>query len=162
MGFWKISKIIYPINHQYILIRMPKVKDFMTKGALTIDKNKTVVEAAELMTQKGVGDIIVLDGEIPRGIVTERDFVRRVVAKREPLDTKISDIMTKPLITIGPEAALSVAARRMVNNKIRRLPVMKHHKLVGIIVVSDFAKHLSKKTLTESVLEAIWRYPTPQ
>jgi CBS domain-containing protein len=141
---------------------MPKVKDYMSKGVLTIDKDKTIVEAAELMTQKGVGDILVLDGEIPRGIVTERDFVRRVVAKRKPLDAKISDIMTKPLITIGPEATLNVAARRMVNNKIRRLPVMKHHKLVGIIVVSDFAKHLSKKTLTESILEAIWRYPTPQ
>ena len=141
---------------------MPKVKDLMTKGALTIDKDKTIVEAAELMAQEGVGDIIVLDGETPRGIVTERDFVRRVIAKKRPLDIKISDIMTKPLITIGPEAQLSVAARRMVNNKIRRLPVMKHHKLIGIIVVSDFAKHLSKKTLTETVLEAIWRYPTPQ
>jgi CBS domain-containing protein len=141
---------------------MPKVKDFMTKGVLTIDKDKTVIEAAELMTQKGVGDIIVLDSETPRGIVTERDFVRRVIAKRKPLDTKISDIMTKPLVTIGPEAQLSVAARRMVNNKIRRLPVMKHHKLIGIILVSDFAKHLSKKTLTESVLEAIWRSPIPQ
>ncbi|MGB8779149.1 MAG: CBS domain-containing protein [Candidatus Bathyarchaeia archaeon] len=141
---------------------MPKVKDFMTKGVLTIDKDKTIVEAAELMSQKEVGDIVVLDGEIPRGIVTERDFVRRVVARRKSIDTKISDIMTKPLITIGPEASLSVAARRMVNNKIRRLPVMKHHELVGIIVVSDFAKHLSKKTFTESVLEAIWRSPTPQ
>ena len=108
---------------------MPKVKDYMSKGVLTIDKDKTIVEAAELMTQKGVGDILVLDGEIPRGIVTERDFVRRVVAKRKPLDAKISDIMTKPLITIGPEATLNVAARRMVNNKIRRLPVMKHHKV---------------------------------
>jgi signal-transduction protein with cAMP-binding, CBS, and nucleotidyltransferase domain len=141
---------------------MPKVKDLMTKGALTIDKDKTIVDAAELMDQKGVGDIIVLDGETPRGIVTERDFVRRVIAKRRLLDTKISDVMTRPLITIGPEASLSVAARRMVNNKIRRLPVMKHHKLIGIIVVSDFAKHLSKKTLTESLLEAIWRSPTPQ
>jgi CBS domain-containing protein len=141
---------------------MPKVKDFMTKGVLTIDKDKTILEAAELMTQKGVGDIVVLDGEIPRGIVTERDFVRRIVVKRKPLDTKISDIMTTPLITIGPDAPLNVAARRMVNNRIRRLPVMKHHKLIGIIVVSDFARHLSKKTLTESVLEAMWRYPPPQ
>ncbi len=156
------SQIIYPIRHNYILITMPKVKDFMTEGVLTIDKDKTIVEAAELMVQKGVGDIVVLDGETPRGIVTERDFVRRVVAKRKPIDTKISDIMTKPLITIGPEAQLSVAARRMVNNKIRRLPVMKHHKLIGIIVANDFAKHASKKTFTESVLEAIWRYPTPQ
>jgi CBS domain-containing protein len=141
---------------------MPKVKDFMAKGVLTIDKDRTVAEAAELMAQKGVGDIIVLDGEIPRGIVTERDFVRRVIAKRKTTDIKISDIMSSPLITIGPDASLSVAARRMVNNKIRRLPVMKHHKLIGIIVVSDFAKHLSKKTLTETVLEAIWRAPAGQ
>jgi CBS domain-containing protein len=145
-----------------MLSKMPKVKDFMTKGVLTIDKDKTVFEAAEMMTLKEVGDIVVLDGSIPRGIVTERDFVRRVVAQKKPLDTRISDVMTKPLITIGPNASLSVAARRMVNNKIRRLPVMKHHKLVGIIVVSDFAKHLSRRTFTESVLEAIWRYPTPQ
>ena len=74
---------------------MPKVKDFMTKGVLTIDKDKTIIEAAELMAQKGVGDIVVLDGETPRGIVTERDFVRRVVAKRKPIDSKISDIMTQ-------------------------------------------------------------------
>ena len=65
-------------------------------------------------------------------------------------------------LNIGDVETLSVAARRMVNNKIRRLLVIKHHKLIGIIVVSDFAKHLSKKTLTETVLEAIWCYPTPQ
>ncbi len=141
---------------------MPKVKDLMAKGVLTIDKDKTVAEAAELMAQKGVGDVIVLDGEIPRGIATERDFVRRVIAKRKASDIKVSEIMSSPLITIGPEAAISVAARRMINNRIRRLPVMKHHRLVGIIAVSDFAKHVSKKTLTESILEAIWRYPAGQ
>jgi CBS domain-containing protein len=65
---------------------MPKVKDFMAKGVLTIDKDRTVAEAAELMAQKGVGDIIVLDGEIPRGIATERDFVRRVIGKRKTTD----------------------------------------------------------------------------
>jgi CBS domain-containing protein len=138
---------------------MPKVEDFMTKGVLTIDAEKTVFEAAELMTMKEVGDVVVVQGEIPRGIVTERDFVRRVVAKRRPLDTKISDVMTKPLITINPDASLKEAARKMVNNGIRRLPVIKEHKVVGIIVVSDFARHLSKKTLTEGVLEAIWRQP---
>jgi CBS domain-containing protein len=139
---------------------MPKVKDFMTKGVLTIDSQKSIVDAAELMSLKDVGDIIVTGAEIPRGIVTERDFVRRVIAKRRPLDTKISDIMSTPLITIEPEASLNEAARKMTNNQIRRLPVIERHKLVGIIVVSDFARHLSKKTLTENVLEAIWRHPT--
>jgi CBS domain-containing protein len=138
---------------------MPKVKDFMTRGVLTIDSEKTILEAAELMSQKEVGDVVVLKGEIPRGIVTERDFVRRVVAKKTPLDAKISDVMTKPLITISPDASLKEAARKMVNSGIRRLPVLKQHKLVGIIVVSDFARHLSKKTLTEGILEAIWRHP---
>jgi CBS domain-containing protein len=138
---------------------MPKVRDFMTRGVLTIDSEKTILEAAELMSQKEVGDVVVLKGEIPRGIVTERDFVRRVVARKTPLDTKISDVMTKPLITISPDASLKEAARKMINSGIRRLPVVKQHKLVGIIVVSDFARHLSKKTLTEGILEAIWRHP---
>lgn len=142
-----------------LLKKMAKVKDFMAKGVLTIDSQKTVVEAAELMCLKEVGDIIVTEGEMPRGIVTERDFVRRVIARRRPLDTKISGIMSMPLITIEPNASLNEAARKMVNNRIRRLPVMERNKLVGIIVVSDFARHLSKKTLTESVLEAMWRYP---
>jgi predicted transcriptional regulator len=64
---------------------MPKVKDFMTKGVLTINSQKTVAEAAELMSQKEVGDIIVIEPGSPKGIVTERDFVRRVIAKRRPL-----------------------------------------------------------------------------
>jgi CBS domain-containing protein len=138
---------------------MPKVEEVMTRCVLTIDSSKTVAEAAELMTQKEVGDVVVTENDSPRGIVTERDFVRRVIAKQRPLDTKITDVMTTPLITIAPDASINEAARKMVNNKIRRLPVIRDHKLVGILVVSDFAKHLSKKTLTETVLEAIWRYP---
>jgi signal-transduction protein with cAMP-binding, CBS, and nucleotidyltransferase domain len=138
---------------------MAKVKDFMTKGVLTVDSQRTVVEAAELMCLKEVGDVVVTEGGMPRGIVTERDFVRRVVAMRRPLETKISDVMTTPLITIEPDASLNEAARKMINNRIRRLPVVERHKLIGMIVVSDFARHLSKKTLTESVLDAIWRYP---
>jgi CBS domain-containing protein len=137
---------------------MPKVKDFMTKGVLTIDSKRTVGEAAELMSQKEVGDVVVTEGESPRGIVTERDFVRRVIAKRRPLDTKISDVMSTPLIMIEPDASLGEAARKMVNNRIRRLPVVERHKLVGILVVSDFARHLSKKTLSETMREAIWRH----
>jgi signal-transduction protein with cAMP-binding, CBS, and nucleotidyltransferase domain len=138
---------------------MPKVEEVMTRGVLTIDSNKTVAEAAELMTQKEVGDVVITENESPRGIVTERDFVRRVIAKHRPLDTKITDVMTTPLITIEPNASINEAARKMVNNKIRRLAVVRDHRLVGILVVSDFAKHLSKKTLSETILEAIWRYP---
>lgn len=138
---------------------MPKVKDLMTKNVATIDSHKTVFEAAELMSARGVGDLVVMEGKMPRGIVTERDFVRRIVAKKKPLDIKISDIMSKPLITIDPDASLNEAARKMVNNKIRRLPVLKKDELVGIIAASDFARQISKKTITEEILSAIGRYP---
>jgi CBS domain-containing protein len=138
---------------------MTSVKSLMTKKALTIESQKTVFEAAQLMSQKEVGDLIVVDNEMPVGIITERDFVRRIMAKGRTLDTKVSDVMSMPLVTIGPEASLKEAARKMVKHRIRRLPVLEEHKLVGIIVVSDFARHLGKKTLTEGILEAIWRQP---
>jgi len=96
---------------------------------------------------------------MPKGIVTERDLVRRVMAQKKPLETKVSEIMSTPLITIEENASLKDAARKMVKNKIRRLPVKKKNELVGIIATSDFVRHLSKKTLTEEILEAISRYP---
>jgi len=138
---------------------MTSVKDLMTKEVITIDLHKTVVDAAALMNEKRKGCLVVTDGEVPIGIVTERDFVRRVVAKKLPLDTAISEIMSKPLIAIDPDSSIREAARLMIKDKIRRLPVTKENKLVGIIVISDFARQLSKKTITEEILEAMARYP---
>jgi CBS domain-containing protein len=138
---------------------MPKVKDLMTENVITLDVHKTVFDAAELMSKIRVGCLVIVDGEEPVGIVTERDLVRRILARKRPLDTKISEIMSKPLKTVDPDASLKEAARIMVDNKIRRLPVSKDNKLVGLIVASDFARQLSKKTITEEILSAIARYP---
>jgi CBS domain-containing protein len=143
---------------------MPKVKDVMTKTVITVDANKTVIEAAALMAENDVGNLIVMDDNTPIGIVTERDFVRRVLAKEKPSKTKISEVMSTPLRVIDPDASLKETARRMVRKRIRRLPVIKDNKLVGIITTTDFARHLSKKTFTDEVLEAIGRsnYPVPE
>ena len=138
---------------------MPTVKSFMTTNVITIGVNETVLYAAKLMHQQDVGDLVVMEGNVPKGIVTERDLVRRVMALKKPLETKVSEIMTNPLITIEDNASLRDAARKMVKYKIRRLPVTKNTVLVGIIVASDFAKHISKKTLSEELLAAIRRYP---
>jgi len=143
---------------------MPTVKDLMTKNVVTIDVNKTVVEAAALMSENDIGDLIVMDCNTPVGIVTERDFVRRVLAEGKSTESKVSEVMTRPLKVIDPDAPIKEAARRMVNKRIRRLPVIKDNKLVGIITAADFAKHLSKKTLTDDILEAMGRshYPVPE
>jgi CBS domain-containing protein len=140
-----------------------KVKDLMAKYVVTIDVNKTIIDAAVLMSQNNVGDLVVIENNAPVGIVTERDFVRRVLAEGKSADTRVSDVMSTPLRVIDSEAPIKEAARRMVNKKIRRLPVIKDNKLVGIITATDFARYLSKKTLTDDILEAIGRnhYPTP-
>ena len=68
--------------------------------------------------------------------------------------------MTKTLITVEPDISLKEAARVMSTNKIRRLPILKNNKLVGIVVSSDFVRNVGKKTTTEEILDALGRYPT--
>ena len=139
---------------------MPSVKDIMTKDVVTVESNKTVFEAAELMSTKELGCLIVVIKAFPVGIITERDIVRRIVAKRSSLDVKVTEVMTRTLITVEPDTSLREAARVMSTNKIRRLPVLKDNKLVGIVVASDFVRNVGKKTTTEEILDALGRYPT--
>ena len=138
---------------------MPSVKDIMTKDVVTIDINKNVFEAAELMTTQSIGCLVITRDDSPIGMVTERDFVRKIVAKRGSFDSKISQIMSKYLITVGPETSLKEATRLMSANKIHRLPVLNNNKLVGIVVASDFVRNIGKKTTSEEILEALGRYP---
>jgi CBS domain-containing protein len=138
---------------------MPTVKDIMTKEVLTIEVDKSVFDAAKLMTSKGLSCVIVVIKWYPVGIITERDIVQRIVAKHSSLDVKVTEVMTKTLITVDPDTSLKEAARVMSTNKIRRLPVLKQNKLVGIIVASDFVRNVGKKTTTEEILDALGRYP---
>jgi CBS domain-containing protein len=138
---------------------MPSVKDIMTKDVAIINPEATVHEAAELMNTKGIGCLVAVQDEAPVGIVTERDIVRRIVAQKLPYTVKVSEIMTKNLVTVDPDVSLKEAARLMSTNKIRRLPVVKQNKLVGIVVSSDFVRNLGKKSVTEEILEAMGRYP---
>jgi len=137
---------------------MTSVKDIMTKKVISIDVENSVFEAAELMSSNQLGCLIIMDGKVPVGIITERDIVRRVVAKKLSSDTKILEIMSKSLVTVDPDVSLKEAARLMSSNKIRRLPVLKQGKLVGIVVASDFVRNLGKKSIPEEILEAMGRY----
>jgi CBS domain-containing protein len=138
---------------------MPTVREFMTTNVITIDCHRTVLEAAKLMHQQDVGDLVVMEGKEPKGIVTERDLVRRVMAQKKTLETKINEVMSYPLITIEEDSSIKDAARKMVKYKIRRLPVTKKAILVGIIATSDFAKHISKRSFSETMIAAMSRYP---
>ena len=128
---------------------MPEVRDFMIKDALTIESTQSVLEAAVLMTEKGEGSIVVIEGGAVKGIVTERDLLFKVTSKHiDPAEVKVTDVMSSPLISIDPEASIREATKIMIDNKIRRLAVIKDDALVGMISVWN---------VTQSILSTIAR-----
>jgi len=129
------------------------VRDIMTKEIVTIDGDSTAHEAAKLMTEKGISSVFIVKDGNPIGIVTERDFIKKICAKELAVSqVKIGDIMSKILTTASPDTPIEVAVQRMVNHKIRRLPIMERGKIVGIITVTDLAKHLRTTLLLEGAL----------
>ena len=129
------------------------VRDIMTKQIVMIDHDKSALEAAMIMAEKGISSVFVVRNGDPVGIVSERDFIKKICAKELPIaQVKIGDIMSKILTTADPETPIEVAVQRMVNHKIRRLPIMEDGKLVGIITVTDLARHLRTTLLLEGAL----------
>jgi CBS domain-containing protein len=133
---------------------MPKVvRDIMTKNVVTIEVNRTAMEAAKIMAEKGISSLIVLKDQDPVGIVTERDFVKKICIKELNVSrVKVNDVMSKLRTFADPEISIEVAVQRMVNHKIRRLPIMEDGKVVGIITVTDLAKYLRTILLIEGAL----------
>jgi CBS domain-containing protein len=129
------------------------VRDIMTKQIVMIDHDKSALEAAKIMAEKGISSVfVIMDGQ-PVGIVSERDYIKKICAKERPIaEVKMGEIMSKILTTAEPETPIEVAVQRMVNHKIRRLPIMDGGKLVGIITVTDLAKHLRTTLLLEGAL----------
>ncbi len=115
------------------------VKDVMSSPVVTVNENATANKVAELMDKHGLGCIVVTSkGGKPLGIITERDLVRRVLAKNaKPSSFKAKEVMTSPLITIEPDNKISETARRMSRLNIRRLGVMYKGQLVGVLSSKD-------------------------
>jgi len=129
---------------------MLKVKEVM-KPVINIGPNRTVLEAARLMKESDRGSLLIVDGKITVGIITERDLVIRVIAKNLSHTTSVSEVMSSPLVTINANATLKKAARIMGEHNIRRLPVVEGGGVAGILIASDVLRQLSKKTLTEKI-----------
>ena len=120
----------------------------MIKEVVTIDGEESVAEACRIMGERHIGSLIVTSQGKPAGIFTERDLLSKVVLKRLKLDEiKVKDYMSSPLTFISPEFDLKEAARIMAQLKIRRLPVMKDEKLVGILTSSDITSALARAPL---------------
>lgn len=120
-----------------------RVKDLMTENIISVDGEDSVMDAAKLMSEKGLSSLAVRNESMNmlQGMITDRDIVKRVVAKGlNPTRVKVREVMVSPLITISEEATVDDAANKMKENKVRRLVVEKNHQKVGIISESDIIR----------------------
>jgi CBS domain-containing protein len=116
------------------------------RGVLKIDADASVLEAVELMVEKNVGSLLVTDSGDVAGIVTERDYLRRVALEgRTDAETSVREIMSSPLIVVTPETLIEECMALMTNKRIRHLPVVDAGEVAGIISIGDLVKFQSRQ-----------------
>ena len=104
----------------------------------SISADATVYEALEMLEEKNVGALLVMDGETLAGLLSERDYVRKVKLKgHSSTDLKVSEIMSTPVVTVPPTATVDECMRCMTNKRCRHLPVVSEGKLVGVVSIGD-------------------------
>ena len=119
------------------------VKQIMNHFVVSVDSSVTATDAAKMMEDTGVGSIVVLDNNLPVGIVTDRDFAIKIAAHSYPIDTPVRRIMSSPLISIDPNSDLWVASDLMSTRNVKKLPVIDDDKVVGMLSSSDLVKHIA-------------------
>jgi CBS domain-containing protein len=119
------------------------VKQIMSTSIVSVDSSVTATDAAKMMEDMGVGAVVVLEKNLPVGIVTDRDFAIKITAHSYPIDTPIRRLMSSPLISIDPNSDLWIASDLMSTRNVRKLPVIDDDKVVGILTSSDLVKHIA-------------------
>jgi len=121
------------------------VKDIMIRDAATVEYSRSGEAAAKLMAKKKISEIIVTDETKPIGIITEKDFVLKIIAKGiDPKSITVKDFMSSPLVTVSPDTELGDAAALMSQKGIRRLLVLEKERIVGIVTSDALIRNLSK------------------
>lgn len=120
---------------------MSSVRDLLARkgtAVIAVTPENTVLDAAHVMNEKGIGGVVVMKGSALIGIFTERDIMRRVVAAgRDPAITLVGDVMTTECLTITAEVQVGVCRALMSSRRIRHLPVIQDGGLVGMVTSGD-------------------------
>lgn len=107
----------------------------------SVAPDSPVLEAIRIMAEKHVGALLVMDSDRLVGIVSERDYARKVVLKgRSSTNTPVRDIMTASVLTIGPDGTADAAMRMMTKHRIRHLPVVRGSTVLGVVSIGDLVK----------------------
>jgi CBS domain-containing protein len=116
------------------------------RGLQRIDADASILEAVEQMVEANVGSLLVTESGEVTGIVTERDYLRRVVVEgRTDRETPVREIMSSPLIVVTPQTSVDECMALMTNRRIRHLPVVDAGEVAGIVSIGDVVKFQSKQ-----------------
>jgi CBS domain-containing protein len=123
---------------------MNRVKDILQRkgtNAISVHPGTTVFDALKLMAEKNIGSVMVMENDKYLGIVTERDYSRKVILRdKHSTSTKVSEIMTSDLPSVSPEDSIEHCMELMTFNNIRYLPVFSNNEIDGIISITDVVK----------------------
>jgi len=115
--------------------------DIKGRGVFAVAPDAPVIEAIRLMAEKNVGALTVMKGSELVGIVSERDYARKVILKdRSSRDTPVADIMTVSVVTVAPDATVDECMRLCTDSRIRHLPVLDGGRVTGMISIGDLVK----------------------
>jgi len=135
---------------------MGQIRDIMEKNVITIEDNKTALDAAHLISEKDVSFLVIMKNNIPIGVLSESDFVKRLAADdRKASEVIVSEIMSSNFRWVEPETEIEDAIQKMLNNNIRRLVILDNNKLAGVITQTDLTGFLRDKLLVDKTIKNI-------
>ena len=118
-----------------------QIRNIMVREVVTTRIDSTVEEAVKLMNDHEIGCLIVTQNNEPIGILTERDLLKRILAKSKDLKTmKVEEMMSKPLISVEPNAQLGDVSRIMFERNIKKMPIIKKGELLGLVTLTDILR----------------------
>lgn len=130
----------------------------------TVSPDTTVFEAIEMMAEKNIGALLVTRDDKLAGIMSERDYTRKVALKgRSSKDTRVNEILSGHVVSVTPDHTVEQCLRLMTENRVRHLPVLDGHQILGVISIGDLVNWvISAQSSTIQQLEAyITGFPTP-
>jgi CBS domain-containing protein len=104
----------------------------------------TILDALKLMAEKEIGAVLVMEGDMVKGIFSERDYARRGTLMGNPNSTPLKDVMTTRIFYVSPDQSAETCMAQMSDKHIRHLPVLKNNKVVGVISIGDIVKDVLK------------------
>ncbi len=135
---------------------MAQIRDIMEKNVVTIEHDKTTLDAARLISEKDVSFLVIMKNDTPVGVLSESDFVKRLAANdKKASDVIVSEIMSSNFRWVEPKTELEDAIQKMVNSNVRRLVILDDNKLAGVITQTDLTGFLRDKLLVDKTIKNI-------